>query len=74
MDTFIVVTYDGENLRQIGPVFNAYGLAAYEMKKAVAAYNGYDEPTDLPNHTACDFQGEWKQDGRVWKIFGNVRK
>lgn len=74
METFIVITYDGENLRQIGPVFNTYGAAACAMTTAVAAFNGYENPADLPDYKKCEIDGEWKQDERIWKIFGNVRK
>lgn len=73
-DTFIVACYDGETIKQIGPVFDSYGLAANELKTAVAAYNGYDNPSDLPDGKKCDFEGEWKQDNHLWKILGSVRK
>lgn len=74
MDTFIVATYDGSTIRQIGPVFDTYGAAACAMTTAVATYNGYDTPTDLPDYKNCEIEGEWKQDGRVWKILGNVKE
>lgn len=74
MDAFIVATYDGNTIKQIGPVFNTYGAAAVAMTNAVAAFNGYDNPTDLPDYKNCEIEGEWKQDERVWKILGNVRK
>lgn len=72
MEAFVVAHYDGETIKQIGPVFTTYDEAALILITAVAAYNGYDKPDDFPDKRKCNLDGEWRQDKHLWKILGNV--
>lgn len=67
-EVIIVAYFDGKTIKQIGEAKSGWGLAAYEMKKSVAAYNGFETPEEMPDLRQCDLEGEWKQDGRVWKL------
>ena len=70
MKVFFIAHYNGSALKQIGGIFEKYYSAEKELRKAVAAYNGYDNPDDMPDLETP--LGEWKQDGHIWKIFGNT--